>query len=333
MLLNKLRPLITFVNRKYVTVKNSFKVALLGGAGDIGQSMAMILKLSPLVSELNLYDIKPLDGIALDISHICSSSKVNSFTGLEQRDQALIGCDIVVICCGRSIAPGMKHKDLLNANALIIEDLAKPLVKNCPNALIALITDPINSLVPLLNISMEKAGGGDPRRVFGVPTLDVIRSKTLIGELKGKNPVDVDIPVIGGNSGETIIPVFSRASPNLNLPEKELQLLTERIRLAEREVVSAKCGSSHLSMAFAGSKFTLALCRALKGDKDIVECAYVKSDVTGANYFTTPILLGKNGIDKNLGLGILSEFEHRLVEITVPVLEKDINRGLKYVKS
>lgn len=332
MFLTKLKPFFALSNRKYVTIKNSFKVALVGGGGAIGQSMAMILKLSPLISELNLYDIRSVDGLAMDISHICSTSRVNSFSGLNKRDEALHECDIVIICCGDSKLPGMKHEDLFNANALIIDDLAKPLAYNCPNALIAIITDPINSLVPLLNESMEKAGTCDPKRVFGVPTLDVVRSKTLVAELKGKNPMDVHIPVIGGHSSETTIPVFSRASPILQLPDDELKLLTNRIKLAESDVVNAKLGSSHLSMAFAGSKFTFALCRALKGDKDIIECAYVKSNVTGVSYFSNPILLGKSGVEENLGLGKLSDLEEQLVAATIPILEKEIERGVTYTK-
>ncbi len=45
------------------------------------------------------------------------------------------------------------------------------------------------------------------------------------------------------------------------------------------------------------------------GKNGVVECAFVQSDVTEANYFATPILLGKNGVEKNLGLGNLSAFE------------------------
>lgn len=325
---NKLTTLICKQN--YAIFKNSFKITLIGGAGDIGQSIAMILKLSPLISEINMYDIKPVDGIALDISHICSSSKVKSFNGIEERDEALNGCDIAVICSGRSIAPGMKCNDLLDANAWLIKDLAKPLVNNCPNALVALITDPVNSLVPLLNASMKEAGMNDPNRVFGVTTLDVIRSKSIIGEIKQKDPVDVDVQVIGGKSSETIVPLLSRASPSLQMTEDDLKLLTNRIKNAESDVVKINCGSSHLAMAFAGAKFTLALCRALKGDKDIVECAYVKSNVTESGYFSTPILLGPNGVQENLGLGELSKLERQLVDSAIPLLKKDITRGLKY---
>lgn len=311
--------------------KDNFKITLIGGAGSIGQSIAMILKLSPLISDINLYDIRPADGIALDISHICSTSKVNSFNGIEKLDEALNGCDIAVICSGRSITPSIDRNDLLSVNAALIKDLARPIVKNCPNALIALITDPVNSLLPLLNVSMAEAGNDRPERVFGVTTLDVVRSKSIIGKMLQKNPFDIDVQVIGGNSAETIIPVLSRTYPSLLLDESDLKLLTDRIKSAEMDVVKMNCGSSHLAMAFSGARFTLALCRAMKGDTDIVECAYVKSNVTEADYFATPILFGRDGVKKNLGLGELSKYELELVNETVRLLKNDIKRGLKYV--
>lgn len=52
----------------------------------------------------------------------------------------------------------------------------------------------------------------------------------------------------------------------------------------------------------------------MRGKSDVVECCFVKSDVTEAGYFATPILLGKNGAEKNLGLGTLSDFEKEKME-------------------
>ena len=63
---------------------------------------------------------------------------------------------------------------------------------------------------------------------------------------------------------------------------------------AGTEVVKAKAGagSATLSMAYAGARFTFSILRALKGEQGVVECAYVKSDVTEASYFATPLILG-----------------------------------------
>lgn len=58
--------------------------------------------------------------------------------------------------------------------------------------------------------SAEKAGVYDKNKLFGVTTLDIIRSNTFVAELKGKQPGDVEVPVIGGHSGVTILPLLSQ---------------------------------------------------------------------------------------------------------------------------
>ena len=80
---------------------------------------------------------------------------------------------------------------------------------------------------------------------------------------------------------------------------------------AGTEVVKAKAGagSATLSMAYAAARFTDSLIKAMNGQEGVVECAYVASNVTEAKYFSTPLVLGPNGIEKNLGLGNLTPFE------------------------
>ena len=79
-------------------------------------------------------------------------------------------------------------------------------------------------------------------------------------------------------------------------------------------MVKAKdgAGSATLSMAYAAARFTDSLIKGMKGVEGVTECAYVESDVTEAKYFATPLVLGPNGIEKNLGLGTLTEFEQVL---------------------
>lgn len=67
-------------------------------------------------------------------------------------------------------------------------------------------------------------------------------------------------------------------------------------------------------MALAGAKFVEALLSALKGQK-VVQCSFIKSDaVKGVDYFSTPIEIGANGVEKILGVGTLSSYEQSLVE-------------------
>ena len=83
---------------------------------------------------------------------------------------------------------------------------------------------------------MKKASAYDPKRLFGVTTLDVVRANTFIAEAKGIDPKDVNVPVIGGHSGVTIIPLLSQVKPSVSFPEDKVAALTLRIQEAGTEV-------------------------------------------------------------------------------------------------
>lgn len=305
----------------------------MGASGGIGQPLALLLKQSPLVTELSLYDIVHTVGVAADLSHIETHSKVTGYNGPENLEASLKGCEVVIIPAGVPRKPGMTRDDLFNTNASIVRDLAKACAKVCPKAFVGIISNPVNSTVPIACEIFQKAGVLDPKRIFGVSTLDVVRANTFIGEAAGVDPTKVNVPVIGGHSGVTIIPLLSQTTPSVNFPQDKVKALTERIQEAGTEVVKAKAGagSATLSMAFAGARFALALCRALNGEQNIVECAYVRSDVTESKYFATPLVLGKNGVEKNLGLGKLNDFEKELLAKAIPELKKNIAKGEEFV--
>lgn len=47
-------------------------------------------------------------------------------------------------------------------------------------------------------------------------SLDIIRSNTFVAELKGKQPEELNVPVIGGHSGVTILPLLSQIRRELH---------------------------------------------------------------------------------------------------------------------
>ena len=120
----------------------------------------------------------------------------------------------------------------------------------------------------------------------------------------------------------------------VEFPEDKLKAMTERIQDAGTEVVKAKAGagSATLSMAYAAARFTDSLIKAIQGQEGVVECAYVASDITESPYLATPILLGKNGVEKNLGLGQLSPYEEGLLKAALPELIKTIKKGEEFVE-
>merc|ERR1739844_825179 len=296
--------------------------------------LSMLLKLNPAITKLNLYDIVHTPGVAADLSHCETKSEVVGFVGQDQLKASLEGMEIVVIPAGVPRKPGMTRDDLFNTNAGIVANLAQAASEVCPEAVIAIISNPVNSTVPIASEIYKKAGVYNPNKIFGVTTLDIVRSNAFIAALKGLDPADVDCPVVGGHAGVTIMPLISQCSPAVEFPADELKALTERIQDAGTEVVKAKAGagSATLSMAYAASRFTDSLMKAKSG-KEVVECAYIASSVTEAAYFATPIKLGPNGVEANLGLGTLSEFEEEMMKAGLPDLIKQIEKGIKFAEN
>jgi malate dehydrogenase len=310
------------------------KVAVLGAAGGIGQALALLLKTQlPAGSKLSLYDIAPVTpGVAVDLSHIPTDVEVKGFAG-EDPTPALIDADVVLMSAGIARKPGMDRSDLFNINAGIVRNLMEKVALTCPKALVGIITNPVNTTVAIAAEVLKNAGVYDKNRLFGITTLDVIRSETFIAELKGLNVANVKVNVIGGHSGVTILPLLSQVA-GVTFTDEEVAAMTTRIQNAGTEVVEAKAGggSATLSMGQAACRFGLSLVRGLQGEANIVECAYVDGGSEHADFFAQPILLGKNGVEKVLPYGDISAFEANARDAMLDTLKGDIKLGVEFVK-
>lgn len=308
------------------------KVAVLGAAGGIGQALALLLKNNlPAGSELSLYDIAPVTpGVAADLSHIPTAVEVMGFGG-EDPTPALEGADIVLISAGVARKPGMDRSDLFNVNAGIVKNLLEKVAATCPKACIGIITNPVNTTVPIAAEVLKKAGVYDKNKLFGITTLDVIRGETFVAAAKGLNVADVKVPVIGGHSGVTILPLLSQVE-GVTFSEEEVEQLTHRIQNAGTEVVEAKAGggSATLSMGQAACRFALSLVKAMEGASDVVECTYVEGDGEHAQFFAQPVLLGKNGVEKILPYGTISAYEQAAMDGMLETLKGDIKLGIEF---
>jgi malate dehydrogenase len=309
------------------------KVAVLGAAGGIGQALSLLLKNElPAGSDLALYDVNPVvPGVAVDLSHIPTDVKTTGY-GAEELEAAMKDADIVVIPAGVPRKPGMTRDDLFNVNAGIVKSLIETGTKACPNACFCIITNPVNSTVPIAAEVLKKAGVYNPKKLFGVTSLDVIRSNTFIAEKKGLNPCELDTPVIGGHSGVTILPLLSQI--NAEFSDEETAALTDRIQNAGTEVVEAKAGggSATLSMGAAALKFTLSLVKALNGES-VTECAYVDVDGMDTDFFALPIVLGKNGVESIPALPELNAFEKQKLAEMTDTLKSNIQKGIEFAQS
>jgi len=197
-----------------------------------------------------------------------------------------------------------------------------------------MISNPVNSTVPIAAEVFKKAGTYNEKKLFGVTMLDVVRAKTFYAAKAGVPVQEVNIPVVGGHAGVTILPLFSQATPkpNTNLSDEDIKALTKRTQDGGTEVVEAKAGkgSATLSMAYAGAIFADACLKGLNGVPDIVECTYVQSNITELPFFASKVRLGKNGIEEVLGLGPISAFEQQGLEAMKPELKSSIEKGVKF---
>ncbi|KAG9547616.1 hypothetical protein KCU71_g14798, partial [Aureobasidium melanogenum] len=125
------------------------KVVVAGASGGIGQPLSLLVKSSPLVDELSLYDVVNTPGVAADLSHISTPAKVQGFLPKDDgMKHAFTGANMVIIPAGIPRKPGMTRDDLFKINAGIVRDLIKGVAEYCPDAFVLIISNPVNSTVP-----------------------------------------------------------------------------------------------------------------------------------------------------------------------------------------
>jgi len=333
------------MSNKFPYYSPAHKVALLGASGGIGQPLSLLLKLNPMISELALYDIKqaatPVVGVAADVSHINTRSKVAGYAGDEEIQACLTGCSTVVITAGVPRKPGMTRDDLFKINAKIVKGLAEACAKHCPKAMILVITNPVNSTIPIVSEVFKKAGVYDSKRIVGVTTLDVLRASTFTAEKNGADPRVCDVPVLGGHAGETIVALLSQTNPALpKMAQPDLEKLDKHVQDAGTEVVEAKggAGSATLSMAYAAAECTKSVLMGLSGVKQVA-CAYVnvqefKLPGVDTEYFASKVEFGPSGIAGVQGIPTgITDYEQKRIAQAMSKLKGDIKTGVEFAKS
>lgn len=152
MMMNKL----VKTSARQILGQRGFRVAVVGAAGGIGQPLSLLLKLDNKVSELSLYDVVRTPGVAADLSHCNTNAKTHGFTGPDEIGKALAGSQIVVIPAGVPRKPGMTRDDLFNTNASIVKGIAEAAAKHCPKAFFLVISNPVNSTVPIFAETLKR---------------------------------------------------------------------------------------------------------------------------------------------------------------------------------
>ncbi|KAK6204282.1 malate dehydrogenase [Scheffersomyces amazonensis] len=338
------------------------KVTVCGAAGGIGQPLSLLLKLNPQVTELALFDIVNAKGVAADLSHINTPAVVTGYQPANKEDktavvESLRGTDLVIIPAGVPRKPGMTRADLFNINASIIRDLVANIGRTAPNAAILIISNPVNSTVPIAAEVLKKLGVFNPKKLFGVTTLDSVRAETFLADLLNVSPGSLQgrISVIGGHSGDTIVPLIN-ASPEVarkvsNLTTDQYNKFINRVQYGGDEVVKAKngAGSATLSMAYAGYRFAENVLASLAGKEStaaIPDSSYIylpgipggkelsTKYLKGVDFFSVPVVLEQGQIKSFINpfeILKVTEGETKLVQVALEGLAKSIDQGTAFV--
>jgi len=335
-------PIRSYWRAKFSTTMpaGNFKVCVVGGAGGIGQPLCLLMSMNPNVSELCVYDLTlamvPAAGVAADLSHLNKKVKVSAYAfdkddkAIDKAGECLTGCHLVLVPAGVPRKPGQDRKDLLNINAGIAKNIVEACAKFCPDAVVALIVNPVNSVVPAMTELWVKKGL-NPNKVVGITTLDIVRANKFVHEVTGADIEGINVPIIGGHAGTTILPLFSQDAASATIPQDQVPDLDKKVQDAGTVVVAAKNGkgSATLSMAYAGAQLGAAVLAGLNGEER-TECAYVKSSVTELPYFASKVTFGKEGVKTVHPIGQLSSWEETRLKELLPTLKEEIDAGLEY---
>ena len=293
------------------------KIALIGG-GQIGGVLAQLIALKQL-GDVVLFDVVEdmPQGKTLDIAE---AARVDGFdvrvTGTNSYSD-IKGSDIVIVTAGLPRKPGMSRDDLLVTNAKIMKAVAEGVRDNTPNAIVIIISNPLDAMVTLF----KKISGFPTNRVLGqAGVLDSSRFATFIAWELGVSVKDVNAMVLGGH-GDTMVPLVRYANVN-GIPAMELierkyndkakakevmAAMVERTKMAGGEVVKLlKTGSAFYSPAASAIAMTEAI---IYDEKRVLPtCAYLNGEFNIKGYYVgVPAVLGANGVEKILELSLNEE--------------------------
>ena len=84
------------------------------------------------------------------------------------------------------------------------------------------------------------------------------------------------------------------------------------------------------NVAYASARFTFSLKDAMSGKEGVVKSSFVKSDVTDADFWFTPLMPGPGEVVKNLGLGPLTDSEKNCKDVALSKLKRSIQKGYNF---
>src|SRR5580692_8924663 len=291
------------------------KVAVVGGAGNVGSTVARC------IADRELADVVVVDiadqkaaGVALDMLESCpitgSDSRVIGGADYSQTANS----DVVVITSGVPRKPGMSRDDLLQVNYKIMQAVTEQVIKYSPNAIIVPVANPLDAMCQAV-YRLSKL----PReRVIGMAgVLDSARMRTFIAMELNVSVENVHAFVLGGH-GDTMVPL-PRYSTVAGIPITEL-LTKEKIdaictRTANggAEITKLVGTSAWYAPGAAAAQMVEAI---LKDKKQIMPCSVFLQGEYGVRdqFLGVPVKLGKAGVEQIIQITLTADEQAALMK-------------------
>ncbi|XP_015610347.2 probable malate dehydrogenase, mitochondrial [Cephus cinctus] len=215
-----------------------------------------------------------------------------------------------------------------------VKRMAEKMIHACPTALVAIFARPVTSSLAMVSELYKRAGWWDPDRIIGSTAIDCMRIEAMAAHLLDLNPAYFSVPIVGGADPCTVVPLLSHAKP-INLFTKDQEnMLLRRLRSADKELASTELKGPKISSGAAAAKLIVSLAGGLSGYKNIISCAFVRSNVLPVcRFYASELEFGPNGVQKNYGLPKVSQRELSLIEESIPLINEYVSVAIDNVHS
>jgi malate dehydrogenase len=286
------------------------KVSVIG-AGNVGATCAEYIALNRIASEVVILDIKEnfAEGKALDLMQTATLNGFNTrISGSTNDYTKTANSDVVVITSGIPRKPGMTREELIGINAGIVKTVTENVLKNSPNAIIIVVSNPMDTMTYLA----LKESKLPKNRVIGMGgILDSSRFKCYLSLALNVPASDVQGYVIGGHGDTTMIPLTRLATYNGTPVSKHIDAEKLKKVAADTMVGGATLtGMLGTSAWYAPGASVAALVDSIVNDhKKLYTCCvsldgeYGQKDIC----LGVPVVIGKNGWEKIVDFGLNDE--------------------------
>jgi len=272
------------------------------GAGAVGATCADNIARKELAQELVLLDIKEgfAEGKAMDMMQTMALLGFDTqIKGVTNDYSATAGSAVAVITSGLPRKPGMTREELIGINAGIVKGVAENILKYSPDAIIVVISNPMDTMTYLALKSL----GLPKNRIIGMGgILDSARFKYYLSKALNCNANDLQGFVIGGHGDTTMIPL-TRFATWQSLPVSDLLDESTLAKVAADTMVGGATltGLLGTSAWYAPGAAGAALVEAIiRDEKKLFTCCVALEGEYGQHDIClgVPVIIGRNGWEK-----------------------------------